>query len=73
MSRLAIKGGDPVRGAPWPAWPVFDARDIAAVSEVVQSGQWGGHPYPGPNDAISWSVLPQCKAGDIPSPWRTGR
>ena len=34
--------------APWPAWPVFDERDEQAVTEVVRSGQWGGHPYPGP-------------------------
>ncbi len=48
MSKLAIQGGAPVRTAPYPDWPVFDERDVRAVSDVVRSGQWGGHPYPGP-------------------------
>lgn len=48
MSKLAILGGEPVRKEPYPAWPVFDERDIQAVTAVVQSGNWGGFPYPGP-------------------------
>lgn len=48
MATLAILGGEPVRQAPYPAWPVHDERDIAAVTRVVRSGRWGGYPYPGP-------------------------
>src|SRR5258708_37654769 len=47
MTPLALFGGEPVRANPYPAWPVFDEREIAAVSSVVRSGQWGGFPYPG--------------------------
>ncbi len=47
MSKLALLGGDPVRKEPYPDWPVFDERDVAAVTAVVQSGNWGGFPYPG--------------------------
>ena len=45
---LAIFGGEKTRTQPYPQWPVHDARDIEAVTRVVQSGQWGGFPYPGP-------------------------
>lgn len=48
MSELAICGGKPVRAEPYPSWPVFDERDVAAVEAVIRSGRWGGYPYPGP-------------------------
>ena len=48
MSTLAILGGPSVRTEPYPAWPVFDERDVEAVAAVVKSGRWGGFPYPGP-------------------------
>ena len=51
MSKLAILGGTPTRTEPYPPWPVHDERDIAAVTAVVKSGHWGGHPYPGPQTA----------------------
>lgn len=51
MSNLALLGGEPVRKEPFPDWPVHDERDIEAVTRVVQSGQWGGYPYPGPETA----------------------
>ncbi len=40
MSELAIRGGTPVRTTPFPAWPVFDEREVEAVSAVVRSGKW---------------------------------
>jgi dTDP-4-amino-4,6-dideoxygalactose transaminase len=46
MAKLAIRGGTPVRRAPWPPWPVYDDREIAALSEVVRSRNWGGYPEP---------------------------
>jgi dTDP-4-amino-4,6-dideoxygalactose transaminase len=48
MSTLAVFGGEPVRAESYPVWPVFDERDVEAVSDVVRSGNWGGFPYPGP-------------------------
>jgi dTDP-4-amino-4,6-dideoxygalactose transaminase len=48
MPELAILGGRPIRTEPYPSWPVHDERDVAAVTAVVESGRWGGYPYPGP-------------------------
>jgi dTDP-4-amino-4,6-dideoxygalactose transaminase len=39
--KLAINGGAPVRTAPFPAWPVFDEREVEAVTRVARSGKWG--------------------------------
>jgi len=54
MSKLALLVGTPNSSKPYPQWPVFDDRDIAAVTAVIRSGQLGGFPYPGPqfNDFI---------------------
>lgn len=41
MSKLAINGGKPVGVVNVPKWPVFDQREIDAVTEVVNSGTWG--------------------------------
>jgi len=46
MSRLAINGGTPVRTQGYPAWPVFDDRERQAVAQVLESGNWGGYPFP---------------------------
>lgn len=51
MPALAILGGPKIRTEPYPAWPVWDQRDINAVTGVVKSGRWGGYPYPGPQTA----------------------
>ena len=40
MSELAILGGPKTRLEPYPAWPVWDQRDIDAVTEVIKSGRW---------------------------------
>jgi len=45
---LAILGGEKAVTLDYPAWPVHDEREVAAVAEVIRSGQWGGFPYPGP-------------------------
>ena len=47
MTKLAFFGGEKTRDKPYPAWPVHDQREIDAVTRVVQSGAWGGFPYPG--------------------------
>src|SRR5438105_2823015 len=45
MKHLAIHGGKPVRTKPFPRWPEVDARDEAAVAEVVRSGNWWMYSY----------------------------
>jgi dTDP-4-amino-4,6-dideoxygalactose transaminase len=47
MKGLAISGGAPVRSSAYPAWPSGDDREIAAVTDVIRSGDWGGFPEPG--------------------------
>ena len=40
-SKLAIRGGTPVRKKPFPGWPVWDKeRDEPRVVEVLRSGVW---------------------------------
>ena len=51
MAHLAIRGGGPVRTKQYPAWPIWDQREIDAVANVVRSGHWGGYPEPGPHAA----------------------
>src|SRR3989304_5705125 len=43
---LAIDGGTPVRSTPFHPWPVHGEREVAALREVVESGNWGGFPSP---------------------------
>lgn len=43
--KLAIDGGPPVRTAPFPEWPQFEAEEIEAVASVLRSGRvnyWTG-------------------------------
>lgn len=63
MSELAILGGPKVRPEPYPAWPVWDQRDIDAVTEVVTSGRWGGYPYPGPKTAALAKAFSELQGG----------
>jgi dTDP-4-amino-4,6-dideoxygalactose transaminase len=46
MPKLAIRGGTPLRTAPWPAWPQHDERELANITRVLDSGNWGGFPSP---------------------------
>ena len=66
MSNLALLGGRPTRAEPYPTWPVFDARDIAAVTAVIQSGQWGGYPYPGPQSQEFIRHFAEMQGGGYP-------
>jgi dTDP-4-amino-4,6-dideoxygalactose transaminase len=36
----AVLGGTPVRSAPFPAWPVADALEERALTDVLRSGRW---------------------------------
>lgn len=50
MSRLAVKGGVPVRDVksnPWPKWPVWDQREEQGLLDVLHSGIWS---YNGPRE-----------------------
>jgi len=37
--KLALKGGQPVRTSPFPAWPVLGDEDKKAVEKVLESGK----------------------------------
>jgi dTDP-4-amino-4,6-dideoxygalactose transaminase len=66
MSTLAILGGEKVRSEPFPQWPVFDERDIQAVTDVLKSGRWGGFPYPGPNTSEFLKRFTEMQGGGYP-------
>ncbi len=72
MSELAILGGPKTRTEPYPAWPVWDQRDIDAVTEVVRSGRWGGYPYPGPRTAELAKKFAELQGGGYAVPMTNG-
>ncbi len=41
MSQLALLGGQSVRTAPFPSWPIFDKTDEDALLTALRSGKWG--------------------------------
>ena len=66
MSKLALTGGTPTRVAPYPKWPIVSERDIEAVTAVVRSGIWGGHPYPGPQSKEFIRRFTDLQGGGFP-------
>lgn len=40
LEELAVNGGPPAKRTPLPEWPVYDERELAAVTGVIQSQQW---------------------------------
>src|SRR6266545_2768633 len=46
MPELAILGGQPVRTRPFPKWPQAGPADAARLLAVLESGNWGGYPFP---------------------------
>jgi len=72
MSELAIFGGPKTRTEPYPAWPVWDQRDLDAVTEVVKSGQWGGYPYPGPKTGELARKFAELQGGGFAVPMANG-
>lgn len=51
VSKLAVKGGKPVRDVktnPWPKWPVWDKSEEYALLEVLKSAVWS---YNGPKES----------------------
>ena len=45
----ALLGGPPLRGTPFPSWPVTDQREERALLEVLHSGKW----YRGDGQTVS--------------------
>ena len=72
MSDLAALGGPPVRTEPYPDWPVYDERDIQAVTNVIKSGRWGGYPYPGPQTAEFARRFAEMQGGSYAVPMANG-
>lgn len=72
MSDLAVLGGTPIRTEAYPNWPVFDERDIQAVSEVIRSGRWGGNPYPGPHTSEFARRFAEMQGGGYAVPMANG-
>ena len=72
MSELAILGGPKSRTEPYPAWPVWDQRDLDAVTEVVKSGRWGGYPYPGPKTSELAQQFAELQGGGYAVPMANG-
>ncbi len=72
MSELAILGGAKIRTEPYPQWPVWDQRDIDAVTEVIKSGRWGGFPYPGPKTAELAKKFSEMQGGGYAVPMING-
>ena len=72
MSDLAALGGTPTRTEPYPDWPVYDERDIQAVTDVIRSGRWGGYPYPGPQTAEFARRFAEMQGGGYAVPMANG-
>jgi dTDP-4-amino-4,6-dideoxygalactose transaminase len=72
MSELAILGGPKTRSEPYPPWPVWDQRDLDAVTGVVKSGRWGGYPYPGPQTAAFARAFAELQGGGYAVPMANG-
>ncbi|MBI3151361.1 MAG: DegT/DnrJ/EryC1/StrS family aminotransferase [Chloroflexi bacterium] len=72
MSELAILGGAKTRTESYPAWPVWDQRDIDAVTEAIKSGRWGGFPYPGPKTAELAEKFSEMQGGGFAVPMING-
>jgi dTDP-4-amino-4,6-dideoxygalactose transaminase len=51
MGKLAITGGEPLRKAPFPTWPIARKEEALALEDVLTSTKWGGQPFPGKHAA----------------------
>jgi dTDP-4-amino-4,6-dideoxygalactose transaminase len=72
MEKLAVLGGAPTRKEPYPSWPVFDQREKTAVTETIDTGRWGGFPYPGPNTAAFAQKFSEIQGGGYAVPMMNG-
>lgn len=72
MLSLAVFGGEPIRKEKYPSWPVFDERDVEAVSQTIKSGRWGGFPFPGPNTKAFAEKFAEMQGGGYAVPMMNG-
>jgi len=72
MLNLAVFGGEPIRKEKYPVWPVYDERDIEAVTRTIKSGRWGGFPYPGPITAEFAAKFSDMQGGGYAVPMMNG-
>jgi dTDP-4-amino-4,6-dideoxygalactose transaminase len=72
MTELAVFGGTPIRTEPYPKWPVYDQRDIQAITKVLTSGRWGGYPYPGPQTEEFARRFAEMQGGGFAVPMANG-
>ena len=72
MPHLAALGGKPVRTKAYPTWPVFDERDIEAVTRTIRSGRWGGAPFPGPKTVQFAEKFIEMQGGNFAVPMMNG-
>ena len=40
MSKLAIKGGVPIRSRPFPRWPRISEYDLKFIAEALKNSSW---------------------------------
>jgi dTDP-4-amino-4,6-dideoxygalactose transaminase len=52
VGKLAITGGQPLRTAPFTAWPISTSEEAAALQDVLTSTKWGGQPFPGKHASL---------------------
>ena len=48
-NKLAVNGGNSIRTAPWPDWPVWNRNAETEVTEMLRSGRW----WRGSGEAVS--------------------
>ncbi len=72
MTKLAVLGGDPIRTEGYPKWPIFDEQEIMAVTRTIQTGRWGGAPFPGPQTAEFAEKFSELQGGGYAVPMMNG-
>ncbi len=72
MHKLAALGGEKFRKEPYPVWPVFDQKEFNAIQELIQSGRWGGAPFPGPKSVEFSNGFLEMQGGNFAVPMING-
>ncbi len=57
----ALMGGNPVRTAPFPSWPVIDETEERALIGVLRSGKW----YRGDGKTVDRFGAPSPHSGSV--------
>jgi len=63
MSRLAVKGGNPLRTEKFPSWPQYGEKESTALQRVLESGVWGTLGSEADKFVKSYSAYQHCKYG----------